>query len=152
MLPKIRTLAVKLLTIREHSQFELKQKLCQKAFPATEVEAVIKELADKKLQSDERFIEGYINMRKGRGFGPRRIQMELEQRGIAKEEAKEFSKSNDDSWTKLANEVRTKKFGKKIPEAYQLCLPQMRFLYYKGFTSDQIKKVFGHESVYDSEN
>ncbi len=144
-LPKLRSLALNLLALREHSKVELRQKLCQKGFAEALVMAVIQELAEKKLQSDQRFIESYVHMRKKRGFGPRRIQMELVDRGITKEQGVEALKNNEVNWLELAKVARTKKFGKNIPDAYRACLPQMRYLYYKGFTSEQIKQVFGHE-------
>lgn len=143
--PKIRSLAFNLLALREHSKLELQQKLCKRGFAEASVAAVIQDLAEKGLQSDDRFIEGYVNMRKQRGFGPRRIQMELVERGINKEQGEDFLKSNDAVWLELAQETRVKKFGEKIPHDFRTCLPQMRYLYYKGFTSDQIKEVFGHE-------
>lgn len=143
--PKVRSLALNLLAFREHSKFELQQKLCQKGFAKAEVVSVIQQLEKEKLQSDSRFIEGYVNMRKRRGFGPRRIRTELTERGIGREQGEEFLESNDVGWRVLAKEVRVKKFGAKIPHDYRSCLPQMRYLYYKGFTSDQIKEVFGYE-------
>lgn len=143
--PKIRSLALNLLALREHSKFELQQKLCKRGFAEASVAAVIQDLAEKGLQSDDRFVEGYVVMRQKRGFGPRRIQMELTERGIDKEQGEDFLKSNDASWLEVAQETRVKKFGEKAPRDSRAWLQQMRYLYYKGFTGDQIKKVFGHE-------
>ena len=59
------------LARREHSFFELSQKLIKK-FPDTAPEqltAIIKTLQDENLQSDDRFAESYVRYRRSRGFG-----------------------------------------------------------------------------------
>ncbi len=134
--PKIRSCALDLLAYREHSKFELQQKLCRKGFAANDVKKVIEELAQQGLQSDSRFTESYINMRRKRGFGPRRIQMELRERGIDME-------LNDPEWSEWARTLRAKKFGEKIPQDFNERVREMRYLYYKGFTSEQIKEIMG---------
>ena len=49
--------ALDLLARREHSGFELKQKLCVKNFASDEIAAVLEILKQKGFQSDERFAE-----------------------------------------------------------------------------------------------
>jgi regulatory protein len=138
----IRNNAIKLLAMREHTRFELQNKLVLKGFDSTEITDVLTDLENKGLLSDKRFTENYIAMRCKRGFGPIRIQTELCERGVARELAEDFLRIYKQLWPKLAEEVRNKKFGKKIPHDLQEKTKQMRYLYYKGFAADLIRKIF----------
>lgn len=149
MLSKIRSCALNLLARREHSKFELYRKLNQKGFPAGDITKLLKELADEKLQSDERFIESYIRTRSNRGFGPSRIKTELADRGIDYKISAPFVDEHAKSWLELARIARTKKFGKKLPGELKKKMQQMRYLYYKGFSNTQIKEVFDYENILD---
>ena len=142
MSSKIRSYALSLLTRREHSKYELQHKLCRKGFAAAAVAVLIQELSNQGLQSDSRFIEGYVNMRVRRGFGLMRIQAELHERGIEKEQVESFLRASDLSWLELAKVARYKKFGKRVPQDLRERAQQMRYLYYKGFASDHIKETF----------
>lgn len=145
MLSTIRSHAINLLTRREHSKFELQQKLSKMGFALSDIEQTIDNLVRQGLQSDERFVEGYVNMRIRKGFGPVRIGAELQERGIDKEQGERFLVPLNSSWLELARRVRCKKFGKQIPQDLHRKIQQMRYLYYKGFTNDQIKETFNHE-------
>ena len=70
--------ALDLVSRREHSQYELIQKL-NKRFPETMpiIEEVVKKLAVNNILNDERFAEMYLNSRARKGFGPKKIEMEL---------------------------------------------------------------------------
>lgn len=142
MLRKIRQVALNLLARREHTEFELKHKLSAKGFAIVDVGLVVAELTKQGLQSDQRFVESYINMRSGRGFGPLRISAELQARGIDRELSAKYLTQNEIDWIALAKLVRCKKFGDKIPSNLQERAQQVRYLYYKGFSHDHIKGVF----------
>ena len=142
MVSKIRSDALDLLARREHSKFELQHKLGVKGFVFADIAGVIQELINQNLQSDLRFVESYIKMRCQRGFGPLRIKSELQQRGIDRELSKKFLDESNPNWFKLAIDQRCKKFGKKIPDDLSAQAKQMRYLYYKGFATDQIRTMF----------
>ena len=67
-----------LVSRREHSRHELMQKL-DKRYP--ESSPIIEEALDKlevnRILDDERFAEMYVNSRARKGFGPKKIEMEL---------------------------------------------------------------------------
>ncbi len=72
------------LARREHSHYELQQKLAAK-FPDADhsvLLSAIERLRQENLQSDERFTEAFIRYRKSRGFGMRHIQQDLKLRGV----------------------------------------------------------------------
>ena len=77
-----KSVAVKLLSRREHSALELRDKLAKREFDEDEIELAIDELQQGGWLSDERFAEAYIRMRQLKGFGPIRISMELNERGV----------------------------------------------------------------------
>lgn len=141
MLSKIRSCALNFLARREHSKLELQRKLGTKGFGAHEIAKLLQELVNEKLQSDDRFTESYINMRSSKGFGPLRIKGELEARGIDRETIEKHLDENDTSWFDLAKAIRKKKFGEKVSSDLHHKAQQIRFLYYKGFTNEQIKKI-----------
>lgn len=131
---KLRQKALDLLARREHSQFELKQKLIARDFDAAEVDEVICKLASEHLQSDERFTENYMRSRANKGNGPIRIQLELRAKGIETE-----INFNEQLWFNNARKAKLKKFGGSIPQDLQTRVKQVKFLQYKGFTHEQIK-------------
>ena len=142
MLMTAHNCALNLLAIREHTKFELHRKLMAKGFAADEIAKVVQELEKQGLQSDKRFTESYVTMRSKRGFGPIRIKAELCERGVDQELIEQILLSGyKATWTQLARAVRLKKFGKEIPRDLHEQAKQMRYLYYKGFDSDLVRKV-----------
>lgn len=136
-----RNCALNFLARREHTKFELQRKLIAKGFEVSEITKVIQELEQQGLQSDKRFVESYITMRSKRGFGPVRINAELCERGVAQELIEQFLHSSASDQITIET-VRSKKFGKEIPKDLHEQTKQMRYLYYKGFNADLIRKVF----------
>ena len=130
--------AMRLLATREHSQSELKRKLIQKGHAAELIDEVIAQLIAQRLQSDERFVENFINSHRERGQGPTRIQLELQQHQIASDIIATHLNARDALWHEYAEKVRRKKFGAAIPDDYQERMRQAKFLEYRGFTHQQI--------------
>jgi len=133
--------AMRLLAAREHSQHELRRKLTQKGHELDAAEQAIAKLAEQDIQSDERFVENFINSHRRRGKGPTRIQLELQQHQLAEYLVEQYLDSSDEVWRESAAEVRSKKFGDDCPEDYQAKMKQATFLEYRGFTHDQIFSV-----------
>ena len=134
----IRSKALDLLANREHTKLELQRKLSVKGFAALEIDEVIEELAQQGLQSNQRFLESYVNMRANRGFGPVRIKQELHERGISKELIGRSNVFASIDWQNLVQKVRVKKFGHVVANNFQDKSKQMRYLTYKGFDFELI--------------
>ena len=137
-----RIAAMRLLTRREHSSLELKQKLAYKGFDSTLVDTLIQDLRLEGLLSDERFAESYMRSRISRGYGPARIRQELRQRGTNDEIIEATVIDNDAQWFELARSVRQKKFGMDIPQNLKDKLKQQQFLQYRGFSQQHMKFAF----------
>lgn len=134
-------IAIRMLARREHSALELSTKLSKKGFEDDVIAELLTRLITLDLQSDERFTECYTRSRKNRGYGPTRIKQELQQRGISAEMIANYLQE-DDSWVTLAYEVRLKKFGWEQPEDFTEKAKALRFLLYRGFTTEQANASF----------
>ena len=133
--------ALDLASRREHSRHELMYKL-NKRFPETMpiIEEVLDKLALNNILDDERFAEMYLNSRARKGFGPKKIEMEL------------YSKKVDsllvgnaieayESWTENAENQLKKKFKGVKPTDYQSKMKQKHFLFNRGFSSQIIEQI-----------
>jgi regulatory protein len=138
----VQTAAVRLLARREHSSEELKRKLVAKGHPADTVDAVVTALCSKHLVSDDRFVASFVHHHASRGQGPVRIRAELRQHGIADGAIDEAVRTTEPDWTRLAGQVRARKFGSGRPATLAERAKQARFLQYRGFTAEQIRTAF----------
>jgi len=140
----IRRKAMDLLARREHSVSELRRKLTDKGYAQAAVDGQLERLEQENLLNDRRFTESYVNYRSKKGFGPLRIKQELKEKGIGDTLMREYLDVRE-FWLNLAGEVREKRFGSTLPRDYKDRARQWRFLQYRGFTSDQLQRLFGGE-------
>ena len=133
--------ALDLVSRREHSRHELRQKL-NKRFPETMpiIEEALDKLVLNNILDDERFVEMYLNARARKGFGPKKIEMEL------------YSKKVDsmlignaieayESWTENAENELRKKFKGIKPTDYKSKMKQKQFLFNRGFSTQIIERI-----------
>jgi len=130
-----------LVSRREHSRHELMQKLA-KRYPETSL--IIEEALDKlemnKILDDERFAEMYINARARKGFGPKKIEMELNAKRV---DSILISNALEvyETWLENAQKELKKKFKDQKPTDYQSKMKQKQFLFMRGFSASIIDKV-----------
>ncbi|CAK0750205.1 Regulatory protein RecX [Gammaproteobacteria bacterium] len=137
-----RAKALELLTRREHSRRELHIKLRTRGFSAKDAETAVECLADQGLQSDDRFLESFVEGRATRGQGPLKIAAELRLRGLTGERVTTALNFHAERWRDLACSVRVRRFGILPPADNRDRAAQMRFLVQRGFTSEQIQAAF----------
>lgn len=133
--------AMDYLARREHSRYELANKLKLKDYPLNEIELTLDKLAEDQLQSDLNFAEAYVSARSKRGFGPVKIGIELSQRGISDSMAHSTIASSGINWNEIASQQQQKKF-RQLPSDYKDKAKQARFLQYRGFDYEHINGVF----------
>lgn len=133
-----KSIAVRLLSRREHSAFEIRDKLARREFDDSEIEQAIVELIQGDWLSDERFAEAYIRMRQIKGFGPIRISIELNERGVKESVVETYLYSGETSWSQTLVEQYKKKYKNKAIEDYSDKAKRIRFLQYRGFSLDSI--------------
>ena len=136
-----KSVAVRLLSRREHSAFEIHDKLLKRDFDEAEITQAISELQQGGWLSDERFAEAYIRMRQLKGFGPIRIAMELNERGVTESIVETYLHTEDESWRQTLEQQYLKKFNNKAIENYNDKAKRIRFLQYRGFALDVIYQV-----------
>jgi regulatory protein len=102
---------------------------------------VVRQLETERLLSDDRFMESLIQARRNRGYGPLRIQKELQEKGVAPEAIANWLDATSREWVDDIRRVQRKKFGGRIPRSYAERARQARFLQYRGFTYDQIQQL-----------
>lgn len=133
------------LARRDYSEQEISQKLKIKGYTAEHIANVIASLNQAGLINEQRFTENYIHWRKNKGFGPLRISMELQTRGILPEKIAEQLHITDNAWLTLAHKVWQKQFKGKMPADLKTRAKQIRFLQHRGFTREQIENVLDEE-------
>lgn len=126
-----------LLARRDHTQQELSQKLQQLGYPIADIEPALQQAKQEGFINDHRFAENYIQQKSQRGYGPIRIQIALEKKGIHSETINALM-PDPIFWETLASKIRKKRFGEIMPKNYIEKAKQIRFLQYRGFKIEQI--------------
>lgn len=143
---KARNSALRLLGRREHASGELVQKLKQRQIPTSLAEAVVAELAEIGLQSDDRFAEGRCRTRSQQGYGPMRLNAELRQKQLSDAIIRrELAGYDEFFWRTQAWQQRIRKFGESLPVDMKERAKQQRHLAQRGFASSQIQAAFNAE-------
>jgi len=127
--------------IREHSQFELRRKLLAKGFESQQVDDTLDDCVKQDVQSDARFAECYIRSRAERGFGPARIRLELQQRGVAEADIAQAFAITEENWLQRARQVWQKKYAGASPQTFVERATQLRFLHYRGFADIDLQDI-----------
>lgn len=127
---------------RDHTEIELQQKLKKRQFPDEEIERAVHQLTADGLQNNQRFAENYIHYRQNKGYGPLKIQAELMARGLSEELIEHLLNITDNAWFLKAREAWQKRFKGQVPDDMKNRARQMRFLQQRGFTRDQITRIF----------
>jgi regulatory protein len=134
----LRVAALRLLTRRDHSRAELKAKLAAVAESEAQLEAVLDALQGEHLLSDQRYATQRVVARAGR-YGDARLKQELRQQGVSDEDISTALPEGGDEATRC-RAVLARKFH--LPaQTREERARQMRFLQYRGFSSDVIRRV-----------
>ena len=137
-MPDLRVRALQLLTRRDYSRAELKTRLAAHAESEDEVDAVLDALQAERLLSDHRYATQRVAARAGR-YGNARLQQELRQRGVGDEDiAAALPEAGDEA--ERCRAIWAKKFGRP-PESAEERAKQVRFLQYRGFSGDAIRRA-----------
>ncbi len=129
--------ALRYLSLREYSRFELTRKLTPYLTEQDELEQVLEWLQSKGFLSDQRFSEALVH-RKSQRFGNQKIFAELQQHQLQDTDLSELKQHLQASEAERAIEVLHRKFPLAPidqTERYQ----QMRFLQQRGFSSSSIQ-------------
>jgi len=138
---RARSAALRLLARREHSRLELALKLRQRKIEPDVVEQVLDDYEFEGWLSDDRFADVYARQRMDLGYGPLKIQAELQQKGIYQTPPC-VQEMTDADWCEKAILLREKRFGLvDITEDWDEKARQARFLARRGFSSEQVENA-----------
>jgi len=101
--------------------------------------SVLDQLAEQNYQSDTRASKTLVRSQVFKGRGKRRIQQELKLKQL--DPATVAEQLDEVNWIINAAELRLKKFGLPLPTEAKEKARQTRFLAYRGFDFDVIRKV-----------
>jgi len=137
--------ALRILTGRDHSKYELTQKLVQRGFTALDIEKAVSECERFDYINDERTSRVYIRQLILKGYGEKRIRYEMNKKGLKGErienilcetvaeigELEGAERILDKNLKRFERESDPKKRRDKI----------YRFLHARGFSQDTIRKL-----------
>ena len=155
---EVKNSAFRYLSNRNHSIFELKNKLKKKGFHSQIIEKVIRYLIDKKYLNDLTFAKSFVRNRvEGRKEGVMKITSELYRKGISREIIAEVTESIKENPKNIKNAFELGK-SKLIKiqnrgETDFIKIKSKLFLFLKGrgFTSDIIFEVISKLNIKDEE-
>lgn len=133
--------ALRYLSRREYSRWELEQKLRLKCRDQSVLDAVQQRVQSQGYQSDERYAMMILRSLYTRGSGPDKARQKLQQSRIASTLIQRCMSEFEGDWFALAAQIRAKRFGEVAAESgdFQERAKQMRFLAGRGFNRDQIE-------------
>ena len=124
--------------MREHSAAELRRKLARNHSREL-VDQVLERLARDGLQSDARYAEHYVASRVAKGYGPRRIERELQEKGVPGDLIHSFLDARQEDWSELMLKLARRKYGHgPAPDQKELAR-RGRFLEQRGFPHHLIR-------------
>jgi regulatory protein len=137
-MPDLRVRALQLLTRRDYSRAELQSRLAPDAESAEQLAAVLDTLQAERLLSDHRYATQRVAARAGR-YGNARLRQELKQHGVGDSDIEAALPEAGDEVERCCA-VRLKKFG-DLPQTAEEKAKQMRFLQYRGFSGEAIRRA-----------
>ncbi|QYN45053.1 MULTISPECIES: regulatory protein RecX [unclassified Gilliamella] len=151
--------AVQLLAQRDHSSYELTQKITlyfanklkktdddyheQLNQIKSDINNVIDYCTTQNWINDIQYIEKYIIMRANKGYGKYRIALELKQRGLPTHLSQDLLYQCDIDWSDLAYKQLIKKFKIIDPKNKLQWHKNVQFLITRGYTQDDVKNMYG---------
>lgn len=153
--PSLKGRALRLLSNREHSRYELAQKLRQHAQSEEELQQVLEWLQIKGFINEQRVLESIVYRRSPK-LGYARVARELKDKGLADHAVASALKDLKETEAERAKIVWLKKFKTPANTPAERA-KQMRFLMSRGFAPAVViqvlnKFVTGGESTLSSED
>jgi regulatory protein len=135
-----------LLSRREHSRKEIKEKLLLRYENTEHINVVLEKLVSNNLINDSRFAEAYVLNRKRKGFGPKKIIFELISKGVKESIANEVVEI-EGGWIEAARSAFKKKYKDDQNIETKEKLKQKTFLQNRGFGFKEIESVFTNDML-----
>lgn len=142
--------AIRILAMRDHSEQELRRKLVApvmskngpEALDVTpdELEQVVARCIENRYLDDNRFVGQFIASRSRKGYGPARIRQSSARKALRAKVVDRAMRKCDIDWVSLAGEQAQRKYGEPLPSAFTEKVKVQRFLLYRGYLMEDIRK------------
>lgn len=136
---------LRLLARREHSYVELERKLRQRGFEPATITAVVDQAVSRGWQSDERFMQSFLQERIRQGDGPLKIRAAAQQRGVASADVDAALENTEIDWRQQCYEKLMRRFPDQIPQDAREKNKRMRYLQQRGFSFEHIKSALNKQ-------
>ncbi len=137
--------AVRMLTRRDHTRYEIRQKLKQRGFSSGAIRVAIEECERLNYIDDDKTARIYIGQLVRRGFGFRRIAIELKKKGLQGQHIEDIlhQQQVEIDEREIARRVLQKKLKSFEREADPKKIRDKlyRFLVYRGFNRSIISEL-----------
>ncbi len=136
---KLEESALRILSIRDHSERELFQKLKKRGFEVERIVSLIERLKETGVLDDRRFAISYARWRRKKLYGNRKIYAELLNKGVDRELALEAIESvSEEMGEAEAARTLARKKGTRGEKLF-------RFLVQRGFSMEVAREVAQNE-------
>ncbi len=142
-LGEVHAQALRFLARREYGEQEMVQKLVGKGAGRALAVQVVEQLRGNGSISDERFANALTAARVRQGYGPRRIENELLQRGVPEPIVSTNLTEMDVDWNARLLDIIRRKYQDRPPLSYNEWAKRANFLKTRGFTAEQIRGTLG---------
>jgi regulatory protein len=139
----LRLSAMNMLAMREHSRFELEQKLGKKSEYNVLIDRVLNKLESDNLLDDQRFAQMFVRSKASNGYGPYKIEQELQAKGVIKSLITNTLTELDINWFENATELYLKRVARCVEIDIKEKYKQSRYLQARGFSSEIARDVIG---------
>ena len=136
------------LAMREHSRYQIKNKLINKGFKKKIVNDVLQELLESGFQSDKRYTEEYIRYRQNIGYGVKKIISELKSNGISSSIISEYLNNFIDDYDVLFKLASDKILNENLNDQ-KILAKYINHFKYRGFDNNIILKVIKNIKNFD---
>lgn len=130
---------IRFISQRDHSPAELRRKLKVYAETEAQIEAVLTQLEQRGWVNNERFTQNFVN-RKAASLGAARIAQQLKTHDLPLETTQAALASLKDSELERCVALWQRKFA-QVPLDAKDYAKQARFLQYRGFSGEIVRKV-----------
>lgn len=144
--------AIFMLSRRDYGTVELQRRLARRIRESdreaqtvtddTCLPQVMEHLLENHHLDDNRTVYAFFRSYLNKSYGPLRIRQELRAKGFPSEIIERLFEENETDWYTLCQEVHEKKFGDGKPKDFKEKAKHIRYLQYRGFTSDTINALF----------
>ena len=123
------------------------EKILSKEELSEQIESVIQYCYEYHWLDDRKFADSFIRIRSSKGYGPQRIQAELQHKGVNKDIIYSALADCEIDWVELAHKLVVKQFNNRHFSDWKSKSKAYNYLVYRGFYSDDVNEALKKAAV-----